>query len=304
MEIKKQKYLIVIAGATAVGKSTMAIQVAQHFQTEIISADSRQCYQEMTIGTAKPSVQELEMVKHHFIDCLSIQDTYSAGDYEREYLTKCDSLFQKYDVLILCGGTGLFIDALCNGLDFFPEVSPADKAHFIDLFEKEGLTSLQERLRADDPEYATVVDIQNPHRLIRALSVIKASGKKYSSFLNQPKAKRSFECIPILLEMDREALYERINLRVDQMISNGLVEEARSLFQYRKNNSLQTVGYQELFRHFEGEISLSKAIELIKRNSRRYAKRQMTWFRRNKDWTSFPSTASSQIIKFIHEAML
>ena len=303
MNIEKDKYLIVIAGPTAIGKSTMAIEVAKYFNSEIISADSRQCYKEMSIGTAKPSKAELELVPHHFINHLSIHDTYSVGDFEREYLERCHQLFEAHDILILCGGTGLFIDALCKGLDSFPDVDPEDKKFYSEKLQSEGLLAIQSELRNLDPYYANIVDLNNPHRIIRALSVIKSSGKPYSSFLNQPKTKRGFKCLPILLEMDRTVLYERINQRVDDMLKNGLVEEAQTLYAHKTLNSLQTVGYQELFQHFDGQITLNEAIELIKRNSRRYAKRQMTWFRRSSDWTSFAPTSSAPIIEFIQSSI-
>ena len=294
------KYLIIITGPTAVGKSSMAIDIAKHFNTEIISADSRQCFQEISIGTAKPSKAELTEIPHHFVDCLSIKDHYTAGDYEKEYLAVLEQLFEKHKVIILTGGTGLYIDALCEGLDDFPLVKKEDLNFYKNKHKEEGIDVLQRLLKEQDPSYFKIVDQQNAHRLIRALSVIKSSGKPFSSFLNKEKADRRFSIIPIVLEMDRNALYERINHRVDQMMDTGLLEEAKSVFHLRHLNALQTVGYKELFEYFEGSITQEQAVELIKRNSRRYAKRQMTWFRK-KQWTNFTYNDKAGILNYINE---
>ena len=292
--------LLIIAGPTAVGKSHMALEIAKHFNTCIVSADSRQCYQELTIGTAKPSAEELSAVDHYFINHLSIQNEYSVGDFEREFIPKLDELFQKHPIVILCGGTGLYIDAIRFGLDTFPDVDQKHIDYYQDLLEQVGIESLQNELKNKDPEYAHRADLENPHRLIRALSVIKESGKAFSSFLNQEKKKRNFSVLSILLEMDREKLYQRINLRVDQMMEEGLLIEAEKLKEHKSRKSLQTVGYQELFSHFDGDCTLAEAIELIKRNSRRYAKRQMTWFRRDPNWKRFMHDDEAGILEEVN----
>ena len=294
-----KKYLVILTGPTAVGKSSMALEIAKHFKTEIISADSRQCFQEISIGTAKPSKDDLIEVPHHFVDCLSIQDHYTAGDYEKEYLAVTEKLFKKHDLVILTGGTGLYIDALCEGLDQFPKVAEADLNFYKEKHQKEGIEVLQNLLKEQDPSYYEFVDKQNAHRLIRALSVIKSSGQAFSSFLNKEKADRPFSTIPIVLEMDRNALYEKINHRVDKMMEMGLLDEAKSVFHLRHLNALQTVGYKELFEYFDGSISKGQAIELIKRNSRRYAKRQMTWFRK-KQWPNFIYNDKAGILNYIN----
>lgn len=285
--VLKQKYLIVVGGATASGKTGFAIRMARHFHTEIISCDSRQFYQEMSIGTAKPTPEELALAHHHCIGHISIERPYSVGDFETDALTLLDKLFQKHSVVILCGGSGLFVKALCEGLDKFPEVPPSVLEQLQKDYENYGLGFLQQELLKTDPEYYREVDQKNPRRLLRALSVIRTSGQPFSDFRNQDTQARDFH--PIYLQMDwpREILYERINRRVDQMLEEGLIDEARQLYPYRHLQALQTVGYQELFDHFGGLISLEEAIALIKRNSRRYAKRQLSWFRRDGFWKTF-----------------
>ncbi|WP_233752606.1 tRNA (adenosine(37)-N6)-dimethylallyltransferase MiaA [Flavilitoribacter nigricans] len=282
-----KKYLLVVGGATASGKTGFAIQLARHFQTEIVSADSRQFYREMQIGTAKPTPEELSEAPHHLIGHISIETAYSVGDYEQEALRLLDDLYEKHKVVILCGGSGLFIKALCEGLDQFPEVPAEITAELQAAYEEHGLAFLQSELQAADPEYYGEVDQQNPRRLLRALSVIRASGKPFSSFRKQQPKSRDFTPVYLQIDWPREQLYARINQRVDLMLAAGLVEEARQLYAYRHLQALQTVGYQELFDHFSGLISLEEAVELIKRNSRRYAKRQLTWFRRDGFWEKF-----------------
>ncbi len=299
----QQKYLIVVGGATASGKTSLSIELAQQFNTAIFSCDSRQFFREMTIGTAKPTLEELAAAPHHFINSLSVEDKYSVGDYERDALKGLDAIYEEKDIAILTGGSGLYIQAVCEGLDSFPDVPRSIRDALEEVFEQEGIEKLQAELETRDPAYYEKVDTQNPHRLIRALSVCRASGQPFSSFLNQPKPKRRFIPIFILLEWERALLYERINQRVDKMLEEGLLEEARGLFSLRKNTALQTVGYQELFEHFAGNSSLETAIELIKRNSRRYAKRQMTWFRRDTRWKSFSTKQTSEIKAFIESAM-
>ena len=298
--MEQKRYLIVIGGPTAAGKTSTAIRIANYFGIEILSADSRQFYREMSIGTAKPNDAELAQAPHHFINNLSIQDSYSVGEYEKEVLAKLEQLMEGYEAAILVGGSGLYIRAVCEGLDEFPEVPDPIKQELINQFEQEGLAPLQASLLELDPQYYAEVDTANPHRLIRALSVIKASGEPFSKFRNQAPKERPFEIVKIVLEMDREELYARINQRVDQMVEDGLITEAKSLHPYRHLNALQTVGYEELFNHFEGKISLEEAIELIKRNSRRYAKRQMTWFRKKKDWQRFSPRDIEGILSYLH----
>ncbi len=300
----QKRYLIVIGGPTAAGKTSTAIRIANHFGIEILSADSRQFYREMNIGTAKPTDTELAQAPHHFINNLSIQDSYSVGDYEKEVLSKLEQLMEGYEAAILVGGSGLYIRAVCEGLDEFPEVPEHIKEELINQFEQEGLAPLQASLKELDPSYYAEVDTANPHRLIRALSVIRASGEPFSKFRNQAPKERPFEIIKIVLEMDRVALYDRINQRVEVMIQEGLVEEARALHSNRHLNALQTVGYEELFDYFEDKISLEEAIELIKRNSRRYAKRQMTWFRKKEDWQRFSSEDIEGILSYLQNIFI
>ena len=281
MSVKKK--LIVIGGPTASGKTDFAIQLAQHFGTEIISADSRQFYKEMSIGTAKPQLSDLAKVKHHFIGNLSIHGAYSVGDFERDALAALDIIFEKNDYAIMVGGTGLYIRAVCEGLDEFPEVTLSIRQELESIFEREGIEPLQKLLQEVDNEYFKQVDIQNPMRIIRALSVWKASGKPFSSFRSGSKAERDFEPIYIALDLPRDVLYDRINCRVDMMMAEGLLEEAKDLYPFKNLNALQTVGYTELFAHFDGQMTLDEAVDKIKQHTRNYAKRQMTWFRKRSE---------------------
>ncbi len=282
MSVKKK--LIIIGGPTASGKTDCAIQLAQHFGTEILSADSRQFYKEMSIGTAKPQLSDLAKAKHHFIGNLSIHDAYSVGDFERDALAVLETIFETHDTAIMVGGTGLYIRAVCEGLDVFPEVPLSIRDEFEDIFQKQGIEPLQKLLQEVDYEYFTKADIQNPMRLIRALSVWKVSGQPFSSFRSGNKVERIFTPIYIALDLPREVLYDRINRRVDLMMVEGLLEEAKSLYPYKDLNALQTVGYTELFAHFYGEMTLDEAVDKIKQHTRNYAKRQMTWFRKNDFW--------------------
>jgi len=295
----KQKYLIVIGGPTASGKTSVAIQLANHFDTVILSCDSRQFYREMSIGTAKPTEAELAQAKHYFVNSLSIQEEYSVGDFERDALALLEQIYQEKDIAILAGGSGLFIRAVCEGLDEYPDVPLDIRTDLKTLFQQKGIEALQEELKFCDPTYYEQVDLQNHRRLIRALEVCRASGQPFSSFQNQEKPERFFQPIYILLDVEREQLYERINRRVDQMFETGLLEEARNLYPFRENTALQTVGYQELFDHFDGKITLEEAEELIKRNSRRYAKRQLTWFRKDDHWHRFSPTAVLDMTDFV-----
>jgi tRNA dimethylallyltransferase len=276
----KDRFLIVVIGPTASGKTAMAIALAKHFDAEIVSADSRQFFKEMTIGTAAPTPFELAAAPHHFIGNLSIKDTYTVGHYEVEAIAKIDALFKKNRFVILTGGSGLYIDAVINGLDAFPATDPAVREKLNQLLAEEGIETLQKTLQKADPDYYQKVDIQNPQRMIRALEVSLSTGKPYSSFLNKTPQKRNFTPIIIGLNTDREKLYQRINQRVDNMLKLGLEAEVKSLMPYRELNALQTVGYREWFDYFDGKTSREEVMESIKQNTRRYAKRQLTWFRR------------------------
>jgi tRNA dimethylallyltransferase len=275
------KTLISIVGPTAIGKTSLAIGLAKLYGTEIISADSRQFYKEMHIGTAVPSEEELKEAKHHFIQNKSIHDTYTVGDFEKEALATLKELFKNHDVVIMVGGSGLYVDAIILGLDHFPDVPLEVRNSLNNLFREKGITPLQEELKEKDPEYYLQVDLENPVRLIRAIGVCRVSGQPYSSFLNNEKIVRDFKTITIGIQAPRDIVYERINNRVDIMIQDGLVKEVDKLLPYKNLNALKTVGYTELFSFLENECTLEEAIEKIKMNTRRFAKRQGTWFKKN-----------------------
>jgi len=278
-----KKYLIVIAGPTASGKTALSIEVANALNAEILSCDSRQFYQEMTIGTAKPSPDELAAAVHHFVDCWSIHRDYSIGDYEREVTTFLNDYYKQKDIAVMVGGSGLYIKAVCEGVDTYPDVDKQIRMDLMTTLEKEGIESLQEELKVRDFVYYNKVDLSNPHRLVRALEICRGTGKPFSSFQGKQATKRPFEVIKVGIDWERPKLYERINKRVDLMMEAGLLKEAKSLYPLRALNALQTVGYREFFDHFDGKTSLEEAVELVKRNTRRYAKRQMTWFRKEKE---------------------
>ncbi|HYV93996.1 MAG TPA: tRNA (adenosine(37)-N6)-dimethylallyltransferase MiaA [Chitinophagales bacterium] len=299
-----KKFLIIIAGPTAVGKTSISIRVAKHFHTEIISADARQFYREMNIGTAKPTIEKLSLVSHHFINHLSIHDDYSAGKFEQEALELMSSLFLHHDVLVMVGGSGLFIKAVLEGFDSIPPADDAAEEKIKQLFKDEGISALQKLLLENDPVYYGRVDINNPHRLIRALVVNLSTGKPFSSFRKSKPHMRDFISVKIGLHADRKELYDRINHRVDEMIQNGLLEEAKELFPHRNLIALQTVGYRELFDFLEGKISFEKAVDLIKQNTRNYAKRQMTWFRKEKDMQWFSAEQAEEIMAHAKQEML
>ena len=277
----KQPKLLYIAGPTASGKTSLAIALAKHFKTEIISCDSRQFYREMNIGTAVPTAEELKQVPHHFVQHLSIHDPYSVGDYTRDALALLPQLFQAHEVVIMVGGSGMYADAVMYGLDEFPEVDPAIRPQLTAIYQQEGIEVLQDLLREHDIRHYHIVDKQNPHRLIRALEISLSAGKPYSSFLGKKQIPDFFTAKTVVIDWEREQLYKRINQRVDLMVEAGLEEEARGLLEHQQLNALQTVGYREWFSHFNGQWDREKAIEEIKKNSRRYAKRQTTWFRRS-----------------------
>lgn len=299
--VNSGKYLVVLAGPTAVGKTDVAIKLAKHWQTEIISADSRQFYAEMSIGTAKPDLQQLSEVKHHFIGQISIQDYYNVSKFETDVLQLLEKLFEKHKIVFLVGGSGLYIDAVCRGIDDLPDPKPELRAYLKGIFQDEGLAKLQEMLLSLDPEYFATVDIQNPNRLLRALEVCLTTGKKFSEQrLNNSKV-RDFQIIKIGLNLPRPELFERIELRVDQMIDTGLVKEVESLLLYRHLNALNTVGYKEIFNSLDSEITLAQAIENIKTNTRRYAKRQLTWFNRTDEYVWFEPAQINEITNYLTE---
>ena len=283
MPIKNKKTLLTIIGPTAIGKTSLAINLALHFDTEIISCDSRQFFKEMSIGTAVPSAEELAQAKHHFIQHKSIFEPYSVGDFERDTITLLTELFRQHDVVIMVGGSGLYADAVLYGLDDFPEVSTEIRNELNTHYQVQGIAYLQTKLKDLDPIQYERMDIQNPQRMLRALEVCIASGKPYSSFLNKKKILRDFTNLTIGLTAEREVVYERINRRVELMLEDGLLIEAQRLFPYKELNALQTVGYRELFDFLEGKTSLDFAVEEIKKNTRHFAKRQYTWFHKNKD---------------------
>ncbi len=296
-----KKYLITVTGTTAIGKTALAIKLAKYYKTEIISADSRQFFKEMSIGTAVPSKEELAQAKHHFIQNLSIFDTYSVGDFERDALQKINELHQKNDVVILVGGSGLYVNAVLNGLDNFPAVDKQIRTNLTKELEEKGIAYLQNRLKELDKKSFNTIAIDNPQRLIRALEICIGSGRPYSSFLNQKKENRNFTPIKIGLTSERSLIYNRINKRVDIMIENGLVEEARTLYPHKALNALQTVGYRELFSYFDDDYSLEFAISEIKKNTRRFAKRQITWFKKDTDTKWFEYTCSTkEVVLYIN----
>ncbi|MES2727839.1 MAG: tRNA (adenosine(37)-N6)-dimethylallyltransferase MiaA [Bacteroidota bacterium] len=296
-----KKYLVSIVGPTAVGKTSMAIQLAKHYKTVVLSADSRQFFKEISIGTAKPSEQELNDVTHYFIGHKSVADNYSAGDFERDALDLLAQLFKEHDVVILVGGSGLYIKALWEGLDEMPEVDMVLRNELIASYEKEGITYLQAQLLQLDGEKYKQIDTQNPQRIMRAIEIAKQMTPELIAKNANNKAGRSFEVIKIALNMDRELLYQQINKRVDIMMEQGLLAECKSMVDYQNNYALKTVGYTEIFEFFEGRHSLEKAIELIKQHTRNYAKRQITWFKREQDIVWFHPTDFVPVCDFINQ---
>jgi tRNA dimethylallyltransferase len=291
--------LIVITGPTGIGKTNLSISLAQHLDTEIISADSRQFYKELKIGTAMPEEIQLSKVKHHFIGHLSIHDYYNASQFEFEVIDLLENLFKRKSKVLLVGGSGMYIDAVCRGIDDLPEIDKEIRAELQNKFEKEGIESLRFELRRLDPEYYNIVDLKNPKRILKGLEICLMTGKTYTSFRKSIIKQRDFKMIKVGLTMDREKLYRRIDERVDKMIGEGLVDEAREFYLHRNLNALKTVGYKELFEHFDGNYDLNRAIELIKRNSRHYAKRQLSWFGRDKEIRWFDPTEEKEIMNYI-----
>lgn len=294
-----ERFLIVIGGPTAVGKTRLAIELARHYGCEIVSADGRQFYREMTIGTAKPTEQELALVPHHFINTLSVNELYGAGHFEKEAIPLIDELLNRHGKCIMVGGSGLYINAVLNGVDEFPEVPAYIREELNAAFAEQGLSWLQQTLKECDEAYYHKVDLNNPQRLIRAIEVYKHTGQPFSAYLKQTVAPRTFTAIPLFITMEREVLYERINRRVEAMMRDGLENEVRSLLPYRDCNALKTVGYSELFEYIDGAIALETAVEKIKQRTRQYAKRQITWFKNQGEFEPFEPDAIEQIKAYI-----
>lgn len=300
----KHKTLITIVGPTAIGKTALAIAVAKYFNTEILSSDSRQFYKEMYIGTAVPDPIELQTVKHHFIQHISIEDPYSVGDFEKQAIARLKELFASHQVVVMAGGSGLYNKAVIEGLDHFPKVDPGIRMELNLRLQENGIEVLQSQLQSLDPISYASIDLQNPHRLIRALEVCLGTNRTFSSYLNQDKPQRLFNTIQIGLTADRAVMYERINKRVDRMMDNGLLDEVRSLYKYRQLNALQTVGYKELFEYIDGNVSYEFAVSEIKKNTRRFAKRQITWLKKEQNihWFDY-QTPYGQIINKLTEIL-
>lgn len=290
MESQEKRALIVVVGPTAVGKTDVAIRLAQHFHAHIVSADSRQVFIEPTIGTAKPTANQLTQVTHHFVGVRSIAQPYDAGEFGRDALETIEHLLIEKKVVVMCGGSGLYVKAVCEGFDDMPEIKEGLREELMEELAKRGIESLQLELQEKDPEYFAVVDLHNPHRLVRALEIIRSTGMPVTNFRKASKQTRPFQIVKIGLELDREELYQRIDSRVDEMVRKGLEEEARRLYPHRAAHALQTVGYQEWFGYFDGAYDREEAIRLIKRNTRRYAKRQLTWFKRDAEIAWFKPT--------------
>ncbi|MEQ7799072.1 tRNA (adenosine(37)-N6)-dimethylallyltransferase MiaA [Pedobacter sp. ASV1-7] len=293
------KTLIVVVGPTGIGKTALAISIARQFNTEIISADSRQFFKEMEIGTAKPSAEELAAAPHHFINSHSIETLFSTGDFEVQAIELIEQLFKKHDTLVMVGGSGLYIDAVCKGLDDLPEIDLDIREKLNEQLANEGLESIKKQLSEYDPEYYQKVDQANPQRMIRGLEFYLSTGTKLSAHLTNHKKVRSFNILKIGLNMDRAALYDRINMRVDKMMEAGLLDEVQGLLSFRKYNALNTVGYSELFAYLDGDISLKEAVDQIKQNTRRFAKRQLTWFRRDDSTAWFEPGQDDAVINYI-----
>jgi len=298
------KTVIIIAGPTAVGKTAVAIEIAKHFSTEIISADSRQCYKELNIGVARPSDEELATVPHHFIASHSIFNIINAGVFEQYALEKANEVFQRTDVVVMVGGTGLYIKAFCEGMDTIPDVPDHIRKEVINAYNSSGLTWLQQQVETIDPEFYTIGEIQNPQRLMRALEVFKVTGKSILYFRKGKKETRDFNLVKLALELPKEMLHQNISERVDKMMESGFLDEVRSLMPYQHLNALQTVGYKELFGHLNSTMELTGAVTEIKKNTRQYAKRQLTWFKKDKDYTWFQPTQLNKIKEHLKDALI
>lgn len=299
-----KKNVIIIVGATAVGKTTLAIHLSNYFNTSIVSADSRQCYKELNIGVAKPTKEELQSTHHYFIDTYSIHNKVDAAVFENDALKAVDEIFTTNTIAIMVGGTGMYIKAFCEGLDFIPKADETIQLAVRKGYEEKGLEWLQNRVETEDPEYFKTGETQNPQRLMRALEVKRSTGKSIRSFQNKMMVERPFNIIKIGLELTKTALHERIHHRVDMMMQNGLLQEVKSLFPYQHLNALQTVGYKEIFDHLNGLCSLEASVEFIKTNTRQYAKRQMTWFKKEKDIKWFNPIDMKSILAYLREKLL
>ncbi len=298
-----KKTLIVIVGPTAIGKTALAIEIAKYFKTEILSADSRQFFKEMSIGTAKPSLEEQQTAKHHFIDSHSIHQFFSTGDFENAALELLEDLFTRHNVVIAVGGSGLYVNALCNGLDDLPDIDLGIRNHLNTQLAEKGIESIREQLKKADPRYYAQVDINNPQRMIRGLEMYLSNGIQLSSLLTSSKKTRNFNIVKIGLNMERSKLYERINQRVDLMLEMGLLDEVKTLLPFKELNALKTVGYTELFDYLNDKISLEEAVEKIKQNTRRFAKRQLTWFNRDETIQWFDIKDLNKIIPNLKNAL-
>jgi tRNA dimethylallyltransferase len=296
-----KKTLIVLVGPTAIGKTALSINIAKNLNTDIISADSRQFFKEMNIGTAKPTAEELKQVPHHLVGHISINEAYNVGKFEAQALDTLNKIFTQKNTCLLTGGSGLYINAVCHGFDHLPEIDPSIREELNNINQKSGIETLQKKLKELDPSYYDTVDLNNPQRIIRALEVCLSADKPFSSFRTGKTNIRNFDILKIGLDMERSKLYERINLRVDEMIKLGLVQEVNTLIPFKKNNALQTVGYKELFDCFDGKTTMENAIDMIKQNTRRYAKRQLTWFRKDKEINWFNPNQEQEIISFLKQ---
>lgn len=299
----RMKTLIVVLGPTGVGKSDISLQLAKHYNSEIISADSRQIYRELCIGTAVPSPEDLINIPHHFIQTKSILDYYNVSEYENEALFLISQLFEKMNPLILTGGSMLYVDTLCKGIDDIPTVSPEIRDEVIDWYKKNGIEALRQRLLEIDPEYFRIVDLNNPKRLLHAVEIHQMTGKPFTSFRKNTVHERPFRILKIGINQDRKVLYDRINQRVEQMMEAGLLDEAKAVYPHRDLNSLNTVGYKELFSYLDGNCSLEEAVDLIQRNTRKYARKQLTWFRRDPEIKWFEPEQIQEIIKYTDQKL-
>jgi len=296
--------LVVLGGPTAVGKTACGIEIARHFRTEIISADSRQIYRETSIGTAVPSPEELLAVRQHFIQTISLEETYNASIFEHQVLTRLEELFKKHKLVLMLGGSGMYIDAVCEGIDDLPSIDPVLRSTLLKRLESEGLDVLTEELKVLDPASYMRVDLKNHMRVLKALEITLQTGNPYSGFLSDSKKERPFDIIRIALDIDRDVLYERINQRVEQMMKAGLLEEAKGVQHLRGYTALKTVGYRELFKYLDGEGSLEEAVDLIKRHTRKFARKQLTWFRKGNQYKWFSPSNTEEIISWIEEQLL
>ncbi|MCU4166276.1 tRNA (adenosine(37)-N6)-dimethylallyltransferase MiaA [Carboxylicivirga caseinilyticus] len=295
------KHLVVLVGPTGIGKTDTSLKIAKHFNTEIISADSRQIYKDLKIGTAAPTKEQLAVVPHHMVGTHSVSDYYNAWQFEQDVLKLSEELFQKHNTLVLTGGSMMYIDAVCKGIDDLPTIDPELRQEVMDLYEKEGLDAIRRQLKMLDPDFYNEVDLKNHKRVMHAVEVCLMTGKPYSALRTNSTRQRPFNIIRIGLDMDRDELYNRINHRVDMMIKDGLFDEARQFYHLKNENALNTVGYKEIFAHWDGEYDAQTAIELIKRNSRRYAKRQLSWFLRDKEMHWFHPKDADEIITFVEQ---